>query len=336
LAKTLVRFSEGEAVDGEAVLGDTLILNGKFIDEGKVLSSIEEERVVLRKKLSLNDAVIEDFDKLMIGVREGETRNCQVTISNSTYNEAYRGKTVGAEFSVVEIRRVSVADLRESVLEELGFDNREELKDFVRKELQKQQQYFQQQEIRKQVTAILTKDAQWELPNELVNRQTNRELQRQALELQRSGFGDDEVRSFLNVGRRNARDMTVNALREHFVLEKIAEELSIEAAAEEYESEIELIAENSGSSPRKVRARLEKTGQMDALRNQIIERKVIERVVAEAELSDKEDNSFLRKVPEESAIDHAVAPVGSEIPEARYDNKATDGQAEGATVKLQS
>ena len=75
---------------------------------------------------------------------------------------------------------------------------------------------------------------------------------------------------------------------------------------------------------------------MDALRNQIIERKVIERVVAEAELSDKEDNSFLRKVPEESAIDHAVAPVGSEIPEARYDNKATDGQAEGATVKLQS
>ncbi len=337
LAKTLTRFSEGEAVDGEAEVGDTLVLNIKFSDSGKLLNSIEEERVVLRKKLSLNDAILEDFDKLMAGVREGETRTGKIKVTASSTNEAYRGKEVDAEFHVIEIRRIAVADLRGPVLEELGFDDVPELKGFVRAELQKQQEYFQQQDLRKQVTKILTKDANWELPNELVNRQTSRELQRQALEMQRSGFAEDEIKSFLNVGRRNARDMTVASLREHFVLEKIAEDLKIEASAEDYEKEITLIADNSGSSERKVRARLEKSGQMDALRNQIIERRVVEMITAEAELSDREDNSFLRKAPEESAIDFAVAPTsGLDIPEAKYDNnKASDTKSEGTSVKLQ-
>ncbi|MDZ4851176.1 MAG: trigger factor [Pirellulaceae bacterium] len=335
LSKTLTRFSEGEPVDGEAKAGDTLLLNIDFTYEGKLLSVIEEEKIVLRNKLSLADAVIEDFDKLMVGVREGETRSTKVKISNSTFNEEFRGKEVDAGIEVIEIRRLSVDDLRAAVLEELGFDDVPELREFVRSELDKQQTYYQQQEIRKQVTAVLTKDAQWEMPSEMVNRQTNRELQRQALELQRSGFSADDVKSYLNVGRRNAREMTIAALREHFVLEKIAEDLKIEPTSEDYDAEVDLIAENSSSNPRKVRARLEKTGQMDALRNQIIERKVVEMVTAEAKLTDKEDSSFLRKMPEESAIEFVIAPLDSDIPEAKYDNKSTDGQPEGATVKLQ-
>ena len=45
---------------------------------------------------------------------------------------------------------------------------------------------------------------------------------------------------------------------------------------EDYDREVELIAEQADESPRKVRARLEKRGLMDTLRNQIIERKAIE------------------------------------------------------------
>jgi trigger factor len=336
LARTLARFTSGEAVDGEAELGDTLVLDMTFSDDNGTVSSIEEETVVLRKKLSFNDAIVEDFDKLMVGVREGETRSGKIKISASSSNEDYRGKELNAEYKVTEIRRVTVGDLRGDVLEELGFDDVSDLRDFVRAELQKQQVYFQQQELRKQVTTALTKDANWDLPKELVNRQTNRELQRQALEMQRSGFSQDEVRSYLNVARRNAQDMTVSALREHFILEKIAEDSSIEASSEDYDKEIDLIAENDGSSARKVRSRLEKTGQMDALRNQIIERRVVEMITAEAEVTDKQDDSFLRKAPEDHALDIAVAPSSdSDIPEAKYDNRASDGQTEGATVKLQ-
>ncbi len=335
LSKTLTRFSEGEPVDGEAMVGDSLLIDIDFSFEGRPLSRIEEEKIILRSKISLSDAIIEGLDKLMVGVKEGESRTTIVKISDSSPNEELRGKSVDAEIHVIEIRRLSVDDLREPVLKALGFDSVVELRTFVRDELLKQQVYFQQQEIRKQVTAELTKGAQWEMPKEMVNKQADRELQRKALELQRSGFGESEIKSFLNASRRNAIDATVGALREHFVLEKIAEDLKIEATSDDYDQEIDLISENASTSPRKIRARLEKTGQMDALRNQIIERKVIEMVTAEAVVTDKEDASFLRKMPEESAIEFVIAPAESDIPEAKYDNKSTDGQPEGATVKLQ-
>ena len=234
---------------------------------------------------------------------------------------------------MLEIRRLEVGELDSKTLSSLGFDAVTELRDFVREELEKQLKYHQQQAFRTQATKELTKDANWELPETLVRKQTTRELQRQALELRRHGFSDDRVNSFLNAARRNATEMTQQALREHFILEKIAEDLKIEPSSDDYEDEIRLIAEQSDLSERRIRARLEKSGQMDALRNQIIERRVIELIASEAKVTEFDDDSFLTGVPDESAIQHLVAPASSELPEAKYDDKPQDGAKPSATVK---
>ena len=80
---------------------------------------------------------------------------------------------------------------------------------------------------------------------------------------------------------------TAAALKEHFILERIAEEEKIDVDDGDYDKEIFLIAAQSGESPRRVRAQLEKRGLMDVLRNQIIERKVLELVQSEAHFNDE-------------------------------------------------
>jgi trigger factor len=154
------------------------------------------------------------------------------------------------------------------------------------------------------------------------------------LELQRSGFNADQVREMINLSRRNAQAMTIQALREHFILEKIAEEHKIEPSAEQYEAEIQLIAEQSEMSPRKIRTRLEKTGQMDALRNQIIERQVIELVTKEANVSDYDDPKLIAEEPTTYALDNAVAPAVTDIPEAKFDNDLSDSKNKGSAGKV--
>jgi trigger factor len=335
LSRTLQRFDMGEAVDGTAELNDMLVLNMRFLDGDRLVGFLEEEKVALRRKLSLADAVIEDFGATLTGKSEGDVVTTTFQVSDSTENEALRGKTLTAEFEIVEVRRFSVDDLNPRNLENLGFDSVEEIRAFVREELQKQLEYHQQQALREQIVNFLTKDAQWELPADLVRRQTSRELQRQALEMQRSGFPQDQIRSYLNAARRNAQESTVKALREHFILEKIAEDLKIEPTPEEYDAEIELIAEQSDASPRRIRARLEKSGQMDALRNQILERSVIQRVTEAASVTEVVKDSLMQSVPEESAVEFRVAHVAAELPEAKYDEKPEDSQKPGATVKLQ-
>jgi trigger factor len=109
---------------------------------------------------------------------------------------------------------------------------------------------------------------------------------------------------------------TAAALKEHFILERIAEDQSIADAAADYDEEIRAIAAQSGESPRRVRANLEKRGLMDVLRNQIIERKTIDLITSHAKFT---DTPFEFQKRDAEAVDHAVcgSVVGEEeIPTA--------------------
>ncbi len=321
LARTLVRFMPAEAVDDAIEAGDTLTLNGIVKLDGKEISRFEEEEAPVRAKLSFGDAVLEGFDKLVIGKSEGDKVTATVVLGESAAKEELRGKEVNIEFEIVEAKRISVEEISAETLENFGFDDIGELRAFVRTELERQFEYHQQKALREQIVDELTKGADWEMPESLIRRQTNRELQRMSLELQRSGFSQDQMKAYLNASRLNARESTIRALREHFILEKIAEELEIEPSPDDYDKEIELIAEQSDSSPRRVRARLEKSGQMDAIRNQIIERAVIEKISSEGKITDKEDKDFLKDTTSDTAdIDFSIAGEYLDIPEAKHDN----------------
>jgi trigger factor len=156
--------------------------------------------------------------------------------------------------------------------------------------------------------------ADWELPPELLERQSHRELQRAVLELRRSGFSNDEIRAHENALRQNSRAATARALKEHFILERIAEEEQLEVSQEDYDREIALLAAQSRESPRRVRARMEKGGTMDVLRNQIVERRVVELILQHAQF--KEVPYEFEKT-DTTAIDRAAGGHQSDIPEAK-------------------
>jgi len=183
---------------------------------------------------------------------------------------------------------LKLPELNEDFLQELGgFSSEAELRDAVRMNLKRQLEYQQQKIARSQISALLTKSADWELPSGLLERQSARELERAVMELRRSGFSEAEIRARENQLRQNSTAGTATALKEHFILERIAEDEKFDVDEGDYDKEIFLIAAQSGESPRRVRAQLEKRGLMDVLRNQIIERKVLELVQSEAKFKDE-------------------------------------------------
>ena len=110
----------------------------------------------------------------------------------------------------------------------------------------------------------------------------------------------------------NSAATTGKALKEHFILERIAENEGIESAEGDFEKEIFLMAMQSGESPRRVRAQIEKRGLMDVLQNQIVERKVIDRVLSEAKFKDAPYEP--QRITTE-AVPLAAGGEGAEIPE---------------------
>lgn len=317
LENVLARYGKLVPVDGPAEAGDYVATNLTFKHDDQVLSSAEEEVIRIRPSLSFRDGKIEKFDELMVGVRAGETRAGVAELTQDAPNAAFRGRSVQAEFEVLEVKKLELPELTPEFLAEMGdFQSEADLRDAVRDNLVRQLEYHQHRSARDQVTAALTVAATWDLPPDLLNRQNQRELSRAVMELQRAGFSDEEIRAHENELRQNSRESTAQALKEHFILERIAEEEKIEETPEDYDAEIELLAAQSGESPRRVRARLEKSGSMDVLRNQIIERKVIELILAEAKFKE------VPYEPEEmraEALDRAAGggESQSEIPEAK-------------------
>ncbi len=332
LQRILARRGRLVLFDGPAESGDYITTNLTFKYEDQVLASADEEVIRIRPVLSFRDGKIEDFDRLMAGVRAGETREGRAHLSYDAPNLALRGQSVTAIFKVLEVKKLETPALSPDLLEELGgFKDEGDLRDAIRDQLGRQLEYDRHQRARAQITAALTEAANWDLPPAMLQRQARRELQRAAMELQRSGFSEEEIRAHENTLRQNSMASTAQALKEHFILERIAEEEEIDADEGDYESEIRLIAAQSNESARRVRARLEKAGSMDVLRNQIIERKVIERILEHATF--KEVPYQLRRTDEE-AVDHAAGGgEHADIPEAKYDEgeKVPEARPDGLT-----
>ncbi len=301
---------------GAAELGDYITTNITFKNAAGVeVSKLPEQELCVRRELSFRDGKIVDFGQVLVGVKAGETRSAHAAISEEAPNEALRGQTITAEFEVLDVKKLDMPELNQQFLTEIGdFKNEGELRDFVKDELNRQLGYHQRQKARQQIPKALTAGANWELPPDLLRRQSGRELQRRVMELQRSGFQDDVINMHANELRHNTLANTAIALKEHFILERLAEDEKIADEQDDYNEEIRLIAQQTGESPRRVRASLEKRDQMDILRNQIIERKVIDLVLKEAEFH---ETPFISPAFETEAVDEAATGEGeSEIPDA--------------------
>ncbi|MEM9828434.1 MAG: trigger factor [Planctomycetota bacterium] len=325
LNRVLLKYCTWEATDEPAELGDRLVVNIQFSVDGKRISSLEEERITLARTLSFSDAVCEDFGGKLVGVKEDDTREFEVRFSENLDNE-FAGKTATASVEVVEVLKAEQPAMNDDFLRELGdFENEKELHDFVEEQLTRQADYRVQQAVRQSVVELLTNNANFDLPPGVVKRQANRELQRKVLELRRSGFDDDLIRKYVNATQRNITESTKTALREHFILEQIAEDENIDADEAEYEAEMELIASQRDVPVRRVRAQLEREGQMDALRNQIVERKVIELVVANAKVTEEKVKTDQDDGNGECSLEFAVSAIKDHdvIPEAKYEDNAT-------------
>ncbi|MBR6437537.1 MAG: trigger factor, partial [Thermoguttaceae bacterium] len=104
---------------------------------------------------------------------------------------------------------------------------------------------------------------------------------------------------------------------------KIAEQEKIEATEDDIDKEIEMIALQMGTSPRRVRLQIENAGQDDALRNQIVENKVIDLISAAAEFVE-----VPYELPGSLSISAINYTAGGEKPKEAEEETAEEAPAE--------
>lgn len=269
--------------DGVVALFDTITVDAVIKDGDKELNKVNEIALKVEKRLALSDGVAQDFGSQMAGAKVGDTRTVDITLSQEVGTESLRGAKVQAVFTVKEIKATRKPELTEALYENFGVRNAEQYSEYVRARLNRFMEYTQRNAARASVFDTLAKDAKFDLPQDLLVRQARKTLQRRVMEMRSSGMNDEQILGRQRVLEQDVIRTTAAALKEHFVLQKIAEIEKLEIEDEDIDAEIEAIADRSGESPRKVKARMEREDMLEALATELLERRALETVLATAE-----------------------------------------------------
>jgi trigger factor len=294
-------------VEADDLITADVVITGP---DGKELNKLTEVRVRVEKRLALADGVADDFAKVMVGARPGDTRTVPITLSQDVKNEAMKGAKLNAAFTVTDIKTVRLPDLTPDVLSQFGVRTPEAFDELIRTRLDRYLEYVQRQTARQQVLQQLAGNANWDLPRDLLARQARKTLQRRVMEMRGAGMTDEQILGRRRVLEQDVVRSTANALKEHFVLQKIAEMEKLEIEDADIDAEIERMADQAGESPRKVKARLEKDDLIEALATELLERKALDLVLAGATYEEYPLNPADQE-DEVATVEAAAAPAAA-------------------------
>jgi trigger factor len=272
--------------EGNAQLGDYLVVDMTTRDGDRVISTHKEITLRIDPRLALKDGVAERFGEQLKGASAGDSRTVDIRLTDAVAEPSLRGRTVQAQLEVKDVKSLRLPELTDGFLAQFGVRSPEQLRERIRVLLDRRLEYQQRQSAREQVMQRIAAASTWELPQDLLQRQARRALNRRIMEMQSSGMSDDEIRGRLRLLERDILQSTALALKEQFVLHKIADVEKIDIDEADIDDEIERIAQQNDESPRRVRARLEKEDLMEALATEILERKSLDLILQSAEYED--------------------------------------------------
>lgn len=290
--RLLERYGQLAPKDGDdpvVELDDYITADVEIKFGDRLLNKLEEIRVKVDKQLALSDGICEDFGKKVVGAKPGDVRTVEIVLSQELTSLALRGRSVQATFTIKDVKAVRPPELTREFLEDVfGVSTPESLDELVDSLLVRRLEYTQRQEARKQVLETIGAAATWELPRDMLMRQARKTFARRVMEMRNAGMSEEQIAGRRRVLEQDVLRTTESSLKEHFVLQKIAEVEKMEIEDDDLDAEIDRIADQSDESPRKVRARMEKEDLMEALATDLLERKALDLILAEAKFEDYE------------------------------------------------
>jgi trigger factor len=315
--------------EGDAQIGDVLVADVTTRDGDRVLSTIKESQLRVEKQLAFKDGIAEKFGEEVKGAKAGDKRVVNIALSSNVADAALRGKTVQATMEIKDVKTLRLPELTHDFLHNFGVHSEEQLHELIRVLLQRRLEYQQRQSAREQVLEQISAASEWQLPEDLLLRQARKALARRVMEMRSDGISEEEIAARQRVLQQDVLQNTALALKEHFVLQKVAEVEKIEVNDDDLDAEIDRIAAQDDESPRRVRARLEKDDLLDALAAEMIERKALDLILNSAEYEDVPLGKA-EETPAQATVEAQAVPGEMTDRAAEAEAAAAAQQAEGA------
>lgn len=251
-------FVDGEAFDGGKAEGFDLTLGSK--------------------------SFIDTFEDQIIGHKKGDEFDVNVTFPEEYHAENLKGKPAVFKVKVNSIKRKEEAELNENLAKELGYDSVEDLKAKTKENLTKREETRIENEYRGKVVDAVVDTVNFEIPEAVVEREIQFQINRFAQQLQMQGMSLNQYFEMtgqdIEKMRESIKESAEKSVKRDLVLTEIAKAENVQATEEEVNAELDRTALMYGMDREGLIAEVRKSGNyarfIDEIKYQIINRKTVD------------------------------------------------------------
>jgi trigger factor len=279
------RFAELEVVGRPAREGDYVLADVRATRHGVEVP--EATRLGFNAELG-TATLVPELDKELDGKRKGDIVKFNAVLPESFGDLAGQEVTFQVLVKEVKSKKLPGAD-DEFAKTASEFDTLAELREDLRTKLRQLKQVEADAVVRDQVLRKLVDQVYVDLPERLVDEETERRVARAGERAERAGTtleealkdqGWDELRF-----RSDARSHAVRALKADLALEAVARQEEIGVTEEDLGKEVAALAQATGRDVKEVARLLERSGQVTSLAGDIIRSKALDLLVEAANVT---------------------------------------------------
>ena len=273
--------------DDIAVVDFTTTVDGKPLTEvigekGQYLAKRENHWLPVKE-----GSFLPGYAEQLVGLNEGDKKDVTITLDDEFPFEELRGKEITLHTSVEGIKSAKLPEIDEDFAEKLvPGKSLDEIKDMIREnmgqEKAKQINEFKVNQIIEHLNAAVSFD----LPEEIVQRETQNQANSLVEEGQKQGATDEQMVSqqeeIFNVATQRA---TTN-LRTNFLLQEIAAVEKISVSDNDLLARISQIADQRKEPIKKVIKDMQKKRQIQSIRNSMLIGQTIDFLLEQAKVTE--------------------------------------------------
>lgn len=229
---------------------------------------------------------IDTFEEQLIGKNIGEETEVNVTFPEDYHAEELKGKAATFKVTVKEIKEKQYDDLDDDFAQNVSdFDTLAEYKEDLKKTIGERKANEAKNKKEAEVIDKIIENAKMDIPSAMVDTQVRQMAEDFSRRLQQQGLSVEQYFQFTGLtADKLFADMQPEAekrIKSRLVLEAIVKAENIEVSDEEYESELNKMAESYGMEVDKIKEFMGEYEQKQ-IREDIAVQKAVDLVVAEA------------------------------------------------------
>ena len=278
-------FAQYHAVEGRgASEGDLVEFSFTATAGGEAVDRSDSAAVVLAAGVPFG----KEFEARMLGVAPGAARAFEVAYPADYPSPKYAGKTVAFEVQAAAVREKKLPELDEEFARNFGdVSGLDDLKAKMRARLTAEAEERSRHRAEEDLRKGLAERNAFEVPATLVSRQTAAMMQDTFQRLAAQGVDLKKVNMDVDKMSERFAPNAERMVRVNLLLDAIAKKEGLDVPFSEIDAEMKAMAEAGGMEYGKVREMYSSEERMDALRDRLLERKVMAFLLENAEVREE-------------------------------------------------